>query len=385
MFAFFLVFGSNQAFGFRQQLSGKFFLRGHYFFNLGTIFLEHLVFTLRHGTGYYKGSSGIVYEHGVHFVDYRVIVHPLHEFLRGGSHIVTQIVETEFVVRTESNVGIVSPAAFFRIWFVLVDAIHAKSVEHVQRPHPFGVALGQIIVHGNHVHAIAGKCVQEYRERGHEGFSFTGRHFGDVAFMQGHAAYELHVVVYHVPFHEIASGHPFVFIHRLVAVYGYEIVFHGKLAVKIVGRNHYGFRLLEPAGRIFHDGENLGQELVQCRLHVVQALILQLVDFGIDFLALVYIGFLDFRPQFRRFLFLCRRRAAYFITDFRQPVTQPVVVQCFYGRGCSVDFINVRTYGFEVVFGFCPENFADKGVEVHLYSVNMIFVLDFRFLLLPEG
>ena len=66
----------------------------------------------------------------------------LHKVFRIHGHVVAQIVETELVVRTEGNVGQVSPTARLAVGLVLVDAIHAQTVEHVERPHPFRVALG---------------------------------------------------------------------------------------------------------------------------------------------------------------------------------------------------------------------------------------------------
>jgi hypothetical protein len=73
--------------------------------------------------------------------------------------------------------------------------------------HPFGVAAGQIVVDGDHVHALAGQCIQVYRQRAHQGFTFTGAHLGDFAVMQHHAADHLHVEVAHFqhPFGRFAA------------------------------------------------------------------------------------------------------------------------------------------------------------------------------------
>ena len=65
----------------------------------------------------------------------------LYHVLRRHGHIVTKIVEAEFVVGTECDVACVGFAAFDRVGLMFVDAVYGLAVEHVQRTHPFGVAL----------------------------------------------------------------------------------------------------------------------------------------------------------------------------------------------------------------------------------------------------
>ena len=48
----------------------------------------------------------------------------LHEVFRVHCHIVTQVVETELIVRTERDVCLISLATLLRIWPVLVNAVH---------------------------------------------------------------------------------------------------------------------------------------------------------------------------------------------------------------------------------------------------------------------
>ncbi len=66
----------------------------------------------------------------------------------------------------------------------------------VQRAHPLHVAAGEVVVHRDDVHALAVSMrVEIRRQRGDERLAFAGDHFGDVAFVQDHAAHELHVVM----------------------------------------------------------------------------------------------------------------------------------------------------------------------------------------------
>ena len=185
---------------------------------------------------------------------------------------------------------------------MLVDAVHRQAVELVERAHPLGVTLGQVVVHRHQVHALSGQCVEEYGQRGHEGLSFARRHLGDVAFAlalaellgrvllaarQHHAAEELAVVVDHVPLQVVASGHPVRGVDCLVAVDGHEILRGGQLAVEVVGRNHDRVVLCEAAGRILHHGEGLGQDLVEFVLDLVVDAPGQLIDLLRDLLLLL--------------------------------------------------------------------------------------------------
>ncbi len=65
--------------------------------------------------------------------------------------------------------------------------------ELVDLPHPFGVALGQIVVDGDDVDAAAGKRIEIDRERGDQRLAFAGLHLGNLAFVQHHAADHLDV------------------------------------------------------------------------------------------------------------------------------------------------------------------------------------------------
>ncbi len=78
-----------------------------------------------------------------------------------------------------------------------MDGSHRQAQPHIQRPHPLHVAAGKVVVDGYNVHALALKRIEVGWERGHQGFTFTGDHFRDIAGVQHHAAEQLHVVVTH--------------------------------------------------------------------------------------------------------------------------------------------------------------------------------------------
>ena len=61
--------------------------------------------------------------------------------------------------------------------------------------HPLGVALGEVVVDGDDVHALAGERVEIDGQRGDQRLAFAGLHLGDLALVQHHAADQLHVEV----------------------------------------------------------------------------------------------------------------------------------------------------------------------------------------------
>ena len=121
----------------------------------------------------------------------------LHAILDFELHVVAQVVEAEFVVGAVGDVGAIGGAAFV-VGEVVDDDADGEAEELVDLAHPLGVALGQVVVDGDHVDAVAGERVEIAGEGGDERFAFAGLHFGDLALVQHHAADELHVEVAHL-------------------------------------------------------------------------------------------------------------------------------------------------------------------------------------------
>ncbi|CCY50332.1 uncharacterized protein BN523_00125 [Bacteroides sp. CAG:189] len=166
-FHLFLVIRSNQSLCFCQILGCQYFLCFHKTFHHRAESFEKLVFAFRYRTGNNQRCTGIIDQYRVYLIDDRIIVLTLYEVFRADGHVVTQIVETEFVVCTESDVCQISLTACIRVRLVSVDTVDAQSVEHVKRSHPFRVTFCQIVVHGYNVHTVSGQCVQEHRQGSH--------------------------------------------------------------------------------------------------------------------------------------------------------------------------------------------------------------------------
>ena len=120
----------------------------------------------------------------------------LHHLLLVDGHIVAEVVEAEFVVRAVGDVGGVGRAALGRR-FVVDDEADGEAEEAIDLAHPFGVALGEVVVDGDDVDALAGQRVEVGREDGNERFALAGLHLGDAALMEHDAADDLHTVRAH--------------------------------------------------------------------------------------------------------------------------------------------------------------------------------------------
>ena len=139
----------------------------------------------------------------VHLVDDGVVQLALHAIGHLVDHVVTQVVEAILVVGAVGDVGVVGGLLLLARHLRQVHA-HRQAQEVVQPPHPLRVAIGQVVVDGDHVHALALKCVQVHRQRGRERLALAGAHLGDLALVQRHAAHQLHVEVAHL--HDALGG-----------------------------------------------------------------------------------------------------------------------------------------------------------------------------------
>ena len=143
-------------------------------------------------TGNDQRRARLVDQDRVDFVDDGIDVPALDHILQPVLHIVAQIVEAELVVGAVGDVAVVGLLAL-----LIVEPVHddadGEAEEIVDLPHPFGVALGQIVVDCDDVHAAAGERIEIDGKRRDQRLAFAGLHLGDLAFVQDHAADQLHV------------------------------------------------------------------------------------------------------------------------------------------------------------------------------------------------
>ena len=141
--------------------------------------------------------AGLVDQDGVHLVDDRVLKAPLHPVGRLVDHVVTQVVEAELVVGAVGDVGAVGRLLLLAGHLRQVHT-HRQPQEVVQAPHPLGITIGQVVVDGDHVHALPGQGIEVDGQGGGKGLALAGAHLGDLALVQGHRALQLDVEVAHL-------------------------------------------------------------------------------------------------------------------------------------------------------------------------------------------
>ena len=138
----------------------------------------------------------LIDQDGVHLIDDGECMVALHHGVLVDGHIVAQIVEAELVVRAVGDVGGVHRLAGLRRYLVDNEA-DLEAEETVHLAHPLAVALGEVVVDGDDVYALAGQCVQVGGQGGYEGLAFAGLHLRDTALMQHDAADDLYAVMAH--------------------------------------------------------------------------------------------------------------------------------------------------------------------------------------------
>src|SRR5690606_29735359 len=97
------------------------------------------------------------------------------------------------------NVGVVSGPSPIGIGPVLVNTVHGKTMEFKNRCHPGTVPFGEIVVHGHQMGAFARQGVQIEWEGSHQGLTFPCLHFRYFSLMKSNTAYQLYIVMNHVP------------------------------------------------------------------------------------------------------------------------------------------------------------------------------------------
>ena len=356
-----------------QIVGGQTALHTHQLLHQRLELLEHLVVATLHRTGDDERRTGIVDEHRVDLVDNGVVVRTLYQVVGRDGHVVAKVVETELVVRTEGDVGLIGLAALGRVGTVLVDTVYRQTVEHIEWTHPLGITLGQVVVHRHHVHTVAGQSIQEDGKRGHKGLTLTSGHLGYLALVKHGTAEELHVVVHHVPLQVVAAGHPVVLVDGLVALYAHKVFRGGQLTVEVVGRNHHFLVLGKAAGGLLHNAEGHGKHLVEGALINLENLFLYLVHLIEDALALVDGRLFDGGFQIQYFLFLLLGRILHIALYLFRLGAKGVVVQCLYLGIRGFHFLHNRLDQFHVTTRLVAENGLQYVDKTHISCLCFCF------------
>ena len=360
-----LVVALHLLLGLGEELGAKVLLRIDHGLHLRAILVEELFLAFGHGAGDDQRRTSVVDQHRVDLVDDGVVMLTLHEVLRADGHVVAQVIEAELVVRSEGDVREVSLAALVGIGLVLVDTIHGESVKHVERSHPFGVTLGEVVVDGDHVHAFSGEGVEKDGERGDECLTLACGHLGDLALMEHDAAKELYVVVDHVPLDLVATGHPMVLVDGFVAVDTDKVVARSQITVEVGGGDGDLFLLNEAASRVLDDGEDVGQYFIEHLLVLVGDLLLDLVDFGPDSLALFELLLVDALAEVSDALLVFGYVVLDVLADLGRLGAQLVVGQLLNSRIGGLHAVDVGGYFFQISLRLIAEQLSEYLIKSH--------------------
>ena len=116
----------------------------------------------------------------------------MHQLLAPSREQVAQVVEPGFLRGDVGDVGGVGAAARGGR-HPFLDEGHGQAERLVDGPHPVGIAAGQIVVEGEHVHAIAAERVERRRQDRRERLALAGLHLDDGAFVHGERGDDLDV------------------------------------------------------------------------------------------------------------------------------------------------------------------------------------------------
>ena len=119
-------------------------------------------------------------EDRIHLVNHREPVTSLNHVRERVLHVVAKIVEAEFVIGAVGDVAGVRQAALVVVQSVN-DLADRHSEEAINAAHPVRIAIGEIVVDGDDMHALAFEGVEIDRRRCDKGLSLAGSHFGDRA------------------------------------------------------------------------------------------------------------------------------------------------------------------------------------------------------------
>ena len=114
-------------------------------------------------TGNDQRRARFVDQDGVDFVDDRIGMPALDHILQPVLHVVAQIIEAEFVVGAVGDVVGIGLLALLVVHAMDDDAC-GQAEEAVDLAHPLAVALGEIVVDGDDMHAASGECIEIDRQ-----------------------------------------------------------------------------------------------------------------------------------------------------------------------------------------------------------------------------
>ncbi len=270
--------------------------------------LQVKILVLGDGAADDERGARLIDEDAVHLVHDGVVKVALHQLVGRDGHVVAQIVEAEFAVHAVGHIAEVCLTAFFKA-HTGGDAAHGEAVEVEDGAHPLGVARCQIVVHRHQMRAASNQGVEKEGQGGNQGLALSGGHLGDLAVMQCHAADQLNIEGHHVP-------------------HGFMLAHHKALPQ-------------QAAAGVLHDGEDLGQIVVQGGFGGFFEVFAQFVDVVVQPRAFALVGFLAILTlQVLQFITQGLQLVRQFPADLLHPLPQLIVVILLQARADLVDLLD---------------------------------------------
>ena len=107
-------------------------------------------------------------------------------------HIITQVIKSELIVRSVSNIAVICRLLFFTR-LPLQDKTRSKTKEFVNTPHFLASDSGKVIIDRDDMNALTLKRVQIRRHYRNKCLALAGLHFRDSSLMKQDSAKDLHI------------------------------------------------------------------------------------------------------------------------------------------------------------------------------------------------
>ena len=134
-------------------------------------------------TGQNKRNQRLIHQHRIRLVHNRHIRAVLHCILAVSDQLVPQHVKTNLIHRAIHNVSGIGFTTLARIQ-LLGDTRHRQPKKLHQRAHPLRVALRQIVIHRDRMHAFTHQAKPSGRHRAHQRLALTSGHVNHIALKQ---------------------------------------------------------------------------------------------------------------------------------------------------------------------------------------------------------
>ena len=144
-------------------------------------------------SGNNKRSSRFIDKDTIDLVDDSINEFTLNHLLFSVNHVITEVIESEFIIRTIRNIRIICFTAV-GIIHVMNDQSDGKTKITVHLTHPFTISAGEVIINRNYVNSAAGKSIKINRQCSNKCFTFTCLHLSDSALMKNNTTDKLNLI-----------------------------------------------------------------------------------------------------------------------------------------------------------------------------------------------